>query len=174
MAITLDVTVGGASANSFVTAAEMAAYMGTRLNASAWLDADADTQRSALVEAGRELNVLGWAGRRTTVTQAMAWPRLYCPNPDAPSGTTYYDDDVVPQRVKDAQMELAWQLVRSADTDLVSADPTASIIREKTGPLETEWSHPTQRASGLDRFPRVRAILGPLLASGAGQVRLVR
>ena len=65
----------------------------------------------ALIEATRDLSLLRWGGTRTDSTQALSWPRQYALNPDAPSPVdpadnlvwpVYFDDDVIPQRIKDA------------------------------------------------------------------------
>ena len=124
MAVTIVATVGSASANSYVTLAECTTYMEARLNSDAFDDAVADDQNRALVEATRELTVLPWDGLQVTATQALAWPRQWSRDPDSPV-QDYFDTDVVPQRVKDATCELAFQFLKAGTTDLAaeSADP---------------------------------------------------
>ena len=179
MAPTIVATVGSASANSFVTLSEMTAYCDARLNASIWTEADA--QVAALVEATRELSLLTYVGSRVTATQKLSWPRDYAPNPDAPwveligdALLSYFADTVIPQRVKDATCELALQFLIAGTTDLASADANEGVIRKKVDVLETEWESASSRASGLSRFPRVLAMIGPMLETTGGGLTLER
>ncbi len=179
MPITIVETVGAANANSFVSEAEMTAYCDARLNATIWTDAAA--QLPALVEATRELSLLLYVGSRTDSTQALSWPRVYAPDPDAPwieqigdALLAYFADDEVPQRVKDATCELALQFLLAGTTDLASADPNQGVVRKKVDVLETEWASPQSRASGLSRFPRVLALVGPMLETTGGGLTLER
>lgn len=164
----LDATTGGASADSFVTLAAADTYFDTRLNVTGWTGATDANQERALKSATRELNLLMWQGARVTTTQALAWPREGCPDPDA-SGTAddaYYEDDEIPGRVVTATCELALAYLNAGTTDLTLADQNAGVIRKKVGPLETEWSDGA-RVAGWQRFPLVGDAIGPLL-SGEG------
>jgi hypothetical protein len=170
--ITITATVGSATANSFVTEAEMTAYCAARLNASIWTDAAA--QLPALVEATRDLSLLEYDGTRTDAVQALSWPRYLAENPDAPAPLDigaqfpgYFDDDVIPQRVKDATCELALQYLKLGTTDAASIDRLAGVIRKKVDVLETEWEKGAH-AVGLARWPRVLAYIEPLLAKSGG------
>lgn len=174
MAVTIIATAGASDANSYETLVEYAAYMDGRLNAGAF-HTDAESQKRSLVEATREIDTLVWVGRRATTTQALAWPRERAESPDAPVGVLYYDNDVVPERVKVATSELALEFLRAGTTDLASLPKGGDVVRRKVDVFETEWAHPSARARGIARFPRVMQAIGPLLAFGAlGQVRLVR
>jgi hypothetical protein len=175
MAVTIVTTVGGASSNSYATLAEAETYMEGRLNGSTW-DADTDDNKNrALVEAARELQVLRWTGTRVDTTQALAWPRQWAVDVDDPNGD-YYATTEVPQRVKDAQMELAFQFIKAGTTDLAALDSTDGIIRKKIDVLETEYARPTERVTGLQRYPRVWDRVAALLDSvGSGvNIDLVR
>ena len=178
MALTILPTPGDAAANSFVSAAEMTAYCEGRLNASVWTGAAA--QEPALVEATRTISLLEFLAARTDSTQALSWPRTYCPNPDAPADATsedviYFASDVVPQRVKDATCELALQFLKAGATDLAMPDATAGVTEKTVDVLTTKYADPAYRAtSGIARFPRVRDLLAPLLASTAGGLTVVR
>lgn len=173
MPVTIVATAGSASANSFVTLAEADTYAESRLNASTWDDATADTQNRALVEATRELSVLTWIGWRTDDVQALSWPRQLVRNPDDPYHN-YYGTTVIPQRVKDATCELAFQFVKSGTTDVAALDTTLNIRREKIDVLETEYFDPFQRATGLHRFPRVWDLIQPLVTGTGVSVPVVR
>lgn len=187
MPVSIVATPGASNANSYVTIAEADAYMAGRLNASAWTTADTDTRSRALIEAQRNLTPLLWVGSRVTDTQALAWPRAYAPNPDAPApvSTTgrenllprfivYYGDTVVPQRVKDAQVELALEFLKSGTADLAVVDGSFNITREKVDVLEVEYSDPSLRAVGLAKYTRVMSLVTPLFVNSGSGLSVVR
>lgn len=172
---TLDATVGGASANSYVTVAAADTYLDTRLNAAAWNDElDVNQKERALIEATRELDRLPWKGRRVTDAQALAWPREDVPDPDATLADPaqdfpFFADTVIPARVQDATFELALEFLRAGSTDVAALPGDAGIQSEDVGPTSVTYGSPGSRPRGLGRFPRVVRFLGPLL-EGAGQV----
>jgi hypothetical protein len=179
-------TAGSASANSFVTELEAIAYANTRLNRGAWETIDdtecTEDEKRALIEATREISALRFKGERVTSTQVLSWPREDCPNPDSPGIDTVggetlgdYPSDAIPQRVKDATCELALQFIKAGTTDVAALDPNIGIVQKTTGPLSTTYAEPHQRAQGLARFPRVMALLAPLLDAGrTGGLTVVR
>ena len=182
MPLAITATVGSATANSYVTVADADAYLDARLNASEWTTATADTRARALVEAQAELQTLAWVGTRTDAVQALAWPREYAINPDAPSDAdldllpepTYLDNEI-PLRVQHAQIELAFQFVKAGTTDLAMPLANEGIVSKTVGPLSTTWAHPGLRPTrGLARFPRVMNLLAPLLTSGNGSIAVTR
>jgi len=184
MAIAVESTPGAADANSYADEQEAIDYWATRLNVPAGTTVSGstctETEKAALIEAQRELTNLAWQAQRTDSTQALAWPQRYALNPDAPSVTglsdiaeLYFDDDEVPVRVKNAQIELAMEFVRAGTTDLAGGDPNAGVIEETVGPVSTRWSA-YARATGLARFPRVMSYIAPMLASTAGSLELAR
>jgi hypothetical protein len=173
MAVTITATVGSASANSYVTLAEAATYMEGRLNASSWeTDASTDEKNRALVEATRELTNRAWKGYRVDSTQALSWPRQWAVDPDSPT-QDYFDTDVVPQRVKDATMELAFQFILAGTTDVASLESSYGVRSETVGPVATEYE-PHMKAKGLARYPRVLDLIRPLLANSGVSVPVVR
>jgi hypothetical protein len=172
VAVTIVATVGSASANSYVTLAEADSYMEARLNSTSWDDATTDNQNRALVEASRELTSRAWAGRRTDDTQALSWPRQWAHDPDNPI-YAYFDTDVIPQRVKDATCELAFQFILAGTTDVAALEGTAGIKSETVGPISVEYDT-YSRAKGLARYPRVMDYIRPLLATAAATTPVVR
>ena len=176
MAVTIVATAGSATANSFISEVEQIAYMATRLNATAWTTVTGSTctatEKQAMVEATRELSMLNWHGRRSDTTQALAWPRWYVTNPDSPTGWIY-DTAIVPQRVKDATCELAFQFLNAGTTDLAAVDPNAGVIEKTVDVLTTRWdTH--RRPTGLARFPSVLRFIRPLFSGQGAQTTLVR
>jgi hypothetical protein len=172
---TLVETVGASTSNSFASETEFEDYCDARLNASAWTSADEDDRIRALIEATRELNVLVYVGDTVDETQALLWPRQYAVDPDSPV-QDYFATTVIPQRIKDATTELALQFLIAGTTDLASLEATQGVIEKTIGPLTTRWADPYARVTGLKRYPRVWALVAPLL-SAAGtsyQTTLVR
>lgn len=183
MAVVIVATPGSATANSYVTEAEAIAYAATRLNLNGWVTESGPTatesEKKALIEATRELDLLMFKGRRIDSVQRLAWPRAYALNEeDAPldSLLTSYDLDLyysgIPQRLKDATIELAFEFLRAGDVDIAAAPESAGVIREKIDVIETEWSdgQGSQDLVGLARFPRVANLIAPLLTSSANEV----
>jgi hypothetical protein len=171
-------TVGASNANSFVTEAEMDAYVEGRLNSAAWTSDAAALP--ALVEATRDLSNLSWKGWRVTETQALSWPREHVRDPDA-----IYDEDVgelgfpeypvteIPQRIKDATCELALAYLKAGATDLASVDADTNLTSKTVGPLSKSWG-PAGKPTGLSRFPRVQQLIAPLLSPAASGLTVVR
>jgi hypothetical protein len=174
VAVVITATVGSASANSFVTLAEAATYMEGRLNSDSWDDAVTDSQNRALVEATREISSQnGWVGNRVDDTQALSWPREWAPDPDSSSGW-YYENTEVPQRVKDATMELAFQFLVAGTTDIAALDSTLNVRVKTVDVLTTEYFEPNQRITGLRKYPRVWRLIAPLIEGSAGQINIVK
>lgn len=179
MTLTINATAGDVAANSYVVETEAIAFAATRLNLVGWTTITGtsctEPEKQALMEATRELSALIYHGYRSDTTQALAWPRQLAPNPDAGSSYyTLYDSTIIPQRMKDATCELAFEFLKAGATDIATLDDTIGTVREVVGPITTEYARPSERAQGLARFPRVIRLITPLLQIGAGQVRMVR
>lgn len=186
MTLVIVATAGATNANSFVTEAEMDAYAESRINGAVWTDSD--TRLQALVEATRDLTVLPYVGSTVTSTQALAWPREWAPNPDAPSPTLlgnvtllYYANTVVPQRVKDATCELALQYLVAGGAEIDTAQTAGEpVVVEKTvDVLTTKWDAAASAAAaaskvGLGQYTRVINLLRPLLDQSATGLTLSR
>lgn len=184
MPITITATPGSVAANSFASEEEAIAYAAMRLNLSGWStvegEACSENEKKALIEATRELDHFAYPGFRVTSVQALSWPRAGVINADAPiaeplgplSGFPEYASDEIPRRLREATIELAFEFLKAGATDLATADTSQGVIRKKVDVLETEWS-PGSRPTGLARFPRVVALLRPLLA-GVGTLDVIR
>lgn len=173
MAVTIVATAGSATANSYVTLAQADSYMESRLNASSWDDATEDNQNRALVEATRELDVLMYGGRKATDTQALQWPRDNAVDPDSPNAWLFENTEI-PQRLKDAQCELAFQFIKAGTTDVAALDATTNIASKSVDVLSTEYVAPHARAKGLKRYPRVWNLIAPLVESSGVMASVVR
>lgn len=190
MSIVIVATPGSGTANSFATETQFIAYAATRLNVPAGTtvsgSACTETEKKALIEATRELTVMNWSGDRVDTTQALSWPRQYAYNPDLPysaravsltltTSEAFYDTDVIPQRVIDATCELALQFVKAGTTDIASADDSLGLTALSVGSISLDFAQPFERAQGLSRYPRVLALITPLLdASITGGLTVVR
>ena len=74
MAATIDATLKGASANSYVTLAEAEAYFETVPHDEHWTGSD-DAKNRVLITATRYLDAFEYYGKRCSTTQALKWPR---------------------------------------------------------------------------------------------------
>lgn len=171
MPVVIDATVGGAAANSYVTVAAATTYLEARLNSSAWTSST--SQEAALVEAFRELNLRRYEGRKASDTQTGQWPRDWAIDPDSPEHW-YFENTVIPQRIKDAQCELALEFLKAGTSDLAALDSQAGVIEKTIDVITTRWDVSQRPTQGLARFPRVQALLAPLLDSAAMGTRVVR
>lgn len=185
MALMIIATPGAANANSFATEAEFIAYAAARLNVPDGTTVDGtsctDNEKKALVEATRELTQLDYDGSRVTATQVLAYPRMYAFNPDTQSifllGNVflrYFDSTVIPSRVRDATIELALEFLKAGTSDIAAADDSLGVIEETIDVLTTRWSPDIARPQGLARFPRVAALVTPLLSTQSGALTLSR
>ena len=174
MPLTLIATAGASDANTFATAARMTAYCEGRLNASLWTGADA--QLPALVEATRDLTALGYLGEKADALQALAWPRYNVPDPDPSrlNPVLYLDETTIPARLVDATCELALEYLKAGGTDLARASATEGIKRRRIDVIETEYQVGTAPTRGVARFPRVMALIAPLLSADIGTRAVVR
>jgi len=162
----IDATVGSPTMNSYVTAAEAAAYFAQRLNATAWA-ANASKQEPGLVQARRRLDAESYLGQRVSPTQTCAWPRDNETDPITGEdlvGTT------VPSSVKDAQCEM-WLALVAADGDLFADTGMEAFSQVTVGPLAVTLRDDTL-ASDLPIM--VERLLAPYLISSGGSFRLVR
>jgi hypothetical protein len=150
----LDTTVGGADAESYASVAEADAYHAARGNASWGTLAEGDKE-IALRLATEYLEgayALAWPAARASDTQRLSWPRE-----DAYAFDVAILETVIPPAVRDACALLALKSRSGA----LAPDLSRAIVRQKIGPLETEYadySPQTKRYLAIDRM------LAPYLA----------
>ena len=164
MAITLDVTVGGASSDSYASYAEAVAYVAKRLNTDNWDDASADERAQALIMATRRLDQEQWTSEKASSAQALKWPRWDAADEDGNS----VGSDTIPQAIKDAQCELALAML---DSDLTVDTGLEGFDEVGLGPLSVTVRH-QKKAGELpeDVYREIRHYL----RHGRGQVRLMK
>lgn len=104
-----------------------------------------------------------WSGSRRTTTQALCWPR----NDVTIDRYSYVDFDTVPDAVAAACADLALRAL----TDDLNPDLTRGIVRERVGPLETEYD---RHAPQSTRYRSIDMMLAPYLTGGGAMLRLSR
>lgn len=136
----LDATVAGENSNSYVTQAEATAYFANHPFASAWVYSE-----SKLIYAATMLDALGaWQGYKTSATQAREFPRVGLTSkinnlpPSYDTGMTFLGagilDMVIPQEIKNAQMELALYFTQNTSV----LPDGVSINRLDIGPIRID------------------------------------
>jgi len=129
MAITLDATVGGANANTYIGLSDANSFIeGLVLSddAAAWDGSSNDNKNRALFTAAQRIDREKFLGARVSDTQALEWPRSGVRKPDTYTNlyglsfpnrlvADYYLDTEIPDRVKHAQVILAVYLNNNKD-----------------------------------------------------------
>lgn len=160
--MSLDATIGGGASDTYLTLAEWQAYLAARGITPTGDDA---AQEVSLRKAAQAMDVsYSFVGYRSTYGQAREWPRSYNGMVDG----YYIGTDEIPQRVKDAQSELAYMIHTGSDP---LANFTGGVKREKVDVLEVEY---TDGGPQRERYTAVERLLRPFLAFGAGQVAVTR
>lgn len=160
----LDTTIAGASADSYGTLAEFQAYAASQ----GWtLTADTATQEVHLRRATAYLDrTYRFKGLRVERNQALEWPRYVDEFDD--SGFVIPSDEI-PQKIKNAQFELAW--VAHGGTDLLATVTSGAVKvqRERVGPLESE----TEYFGNLTRpaYPAVAGLLREYIRGSSARLR---
>jgi len=165
MALTLDATVGGASANAYLTATEATAYLEGHVNAAAWTAATTGAQEQALVAATRRLDQDDWRGGKADPAQALRWPRAYVTDADGNDLAT----DAIPREIKDATAELALALL--GNPAYLEGSTLGAYAEVQVGPISVT---PTSRATTLHQLPAAVLRLTALWRRGSGGLPLVR
>lgn len=138
MAIVLDPTVGGASANSYVDAGGAIAYFTSRTNATAIAGLTGDPLAQLLITAALRIDAENYRGMPTNATQAMKWPRV----------GVWHDgravaSDTIPTAVKYAQCEMALAIQAAGMSDLLGPTGTETLDRVRAGSVEVQFRNPT-------------------------------
>lgn len=162
MALVVETGSGLSTAESFCSVADADARH-TAFGNSAWTGTEAEKE-AALRRATAFMEQRyrdRWKGTRLFRAQALSWPRYGAIVDDFD-----VDSTVVPAEVKNACADLA---VKALAEDL-NPDLTRAVIREKVGPLETEYSEYSPQAK---RPVSIDQALASYLRAG-GSVRLIR
>ncbi len=146
-----------ANANTFVTTADADTYWANR-NRAEWADLEPAAKQAALIIAAQFLeHNYKFVGSRVNSDQALCWPRYIPYGLDADD--RWVKNNVIPQRVKDAQVELAFYHATVGELDPV-LERGGKIVEESVGPLSVKYS---DSAPGYKTFSLVDKILRDLL-----------
>ena len=185
MAVVIDATVGGVSANSYlslVDAQSMIDGMVLSADVTAWGTATTDAKNRALVSAAQRLDRERFLGARSNDDQAMQWPRTGVRKPDTYINTyavgfpfrittDYFTDEEIPDQVKRAQIELAVYL--NNNTDGISLSGLEDYKSVSIGSISVTTN--TTGAVGADKIPpMVERYLTGLRLSGPGNIAIRR
>ena len=175
MAATIDATIKGASANSYVTLAEANTYFETVPDSSTWTNKTDDQKNRSLISATRWIDSFVFYGDRCDDGQALKFPR-----------NNYQVDGVelacskIPNNIKYAQYELARALANDTDAMTGNVGTNGNISEAKLGDLAVKYNTASQGTGSvnniLDVYPWLQSYLGAYMLGGAGtfQMRAVR
>ena len=175
MAATIDATIKGASANSYVTLAEANTYFETVPDSSTWTNKTDDQKNRSLISATRWIDSFVFYGDRCDDGQALKFPR-----------NNYQVDGVelacskIPNNIKYAQYELANALANDTNAITGTTGKEGNIEQAKLGDLEVKFSTASQNTGSvnniMDVYPWLQSYLGAYMLGGAGsfQMRVVR
>jgi hypothetical protein len=174
MPVTVDTTIAGVNATSYVTVAEVSQLLAAELYGTAW--EDVDEQAAAVVTATRVLDaqiadkVSGWP---TTSTQALLFPRQGLRTRNG----AVVDSMSIPVDLKRAVALLALRLARLGRMPTDPAD-AAGIEAFTLGPMEFQFdkAYQTQREDvlGDDIWAILSWLLDSPVASRHGMIAISR
>lgn len=187
MAITIDATVGGANANSYITLANAQSIIDGFVedeDVTAWGTATTDQKNRALYTAAQRLDRERFLGARATDTQALQWPRTGVRKPDTYINTyavgfpfrittDYFTDTEIPDQIQKAQVVLAVYLHNNKDgLGLSGLEDYKSV---SIGSLSVTTAGASSMATGADRVPPIfERYLTGLRISGPGNFAIKR
>ena len=189
MAIVFDATIGGELSNSYCTKEFSDAYASNQHWQAAWFAVSGEARQVALISATKWLETVSYSGTRCTATQALAWPRSGATCDGVASSC-----DIIPLRIRQAEVELANQLI--ANPDAITGQPGGGggaaagtfVSMQKLGDLEQQFSaYPSGEQSSNDctdcsnpevinKFPWLRGFLSCYadISTGSGSKVLLR
>ena len=175
MAAVIDATLGGASANSYVTLADADAYFETTPDATNWDDKTNDQKNRALISATRWIDALSFYGDRCSETQALKWPRE-----DYKVDGIAWVCTAIPASIKIATYELARAFANDTDAITGSTGTTGLYEQVELGELKVKYKDSSMTPGVVnnvfDLYPWLQTYLGPYCMGGATNyaVRLFR
>ena len=164
MALIVEDGTNVTGAESYLTVSAADTYFSDRGNAAWAALTTAQKEEHLRIAAARLDNGYRWRGLMTNPdTQAMEWPRWAVDD----SRGRRYDSDEIPQRLKDAQAELANQnRVTSLDVIVTGRQVTS----ESLDVLSVEY---TRYGTDTKIFPWIDDLVAPL-TSGGGASQFVK
>jgi DnaT-like ssDNA binding protein len=162
--VALDSTVGGVSANSYVSQATATTYLTDKLSAAllaSWTAASSGDKDSYLIAATVRLDTERWMGSKVFFDQRLQWPRYGTYDPDG----IVYDHLVIPLPIEQATAELAYALLGTPT--MMDATGLDAFQNVRIGSLDV-----TPRGVSVASLPPlVKRLIAPLrLAGSSGYV----
>jgi len=161
MSLNVETGSGSPSSDSFASVADANAYLAAR-GQSSWEDVETVDKESALRRATDYMQQVyrgRWGGTRTSMTQALDWPRYLVPVKDAPAAfVVYYESNIIPSEVKSACIALA---LKAAAGDL-APDIQPAVASESVGSISVSYAPGRQTV----RYQAIDNMLSPLLKDG--------
>lgn len=118
-------------------------YFTRKLHTLAWDEASDNQRKASLLEAALRIDRLNFRGTKTDTTQKLEWPRK----------NTKFDDDIIPEDIKIANVEVAFALLDGVDPDLEHENLAA--VAEGASSMRTTYSRasvPEHFAAGIPSF----------------------
>lgn len=155
----LDATIGGATANSYITQDNAQLYFDDRLDTDLWeLAIVEDNADAALMMACARIDALEFAGYPSSSAQALQWPRTGL---TTRNGVTI-PSTTIPTEIQAAQCELALALL--ADPGLSLAGDLTAFEQVSLGTLSV-----TPKSGSAGMLPQtIKRMLAPFLIAGTG------
>jgi hypothetical protein len=175
VAAVIDATLGGASANSYVTLADADAYFETTPDSTNWDDKTNDQKNRALISATRWIDALSFYGKRCSETQALKWPRE-----DYKVDGIELACTLIPIGIEVATYELARAFANDTDAITGSTGTTGIYDQVELGELKVKYKASSMTPGVInnvfDVYPWLQTYLGPYCMGGATNyaVRLFR
>ena len=145
-------TAGAANANSYCDLAFADSFFSSRLGSEKWLQAQTLFREASLVTAAIVLDSdFSWIGVVASDTQSMRWPRKYVEDVDGREVT----DTTIPLPIKQAQCELALQILKDGEyTGVISDLDTVRVgsIRVDFDQLAAKYAVPRTVLSLLSHW----------------------
>ena len=171
MAPTLDCTLGGATANSYVCLDEAEQIAANIPGGDEWIALSEDEKVMSLIAATALLETLQYRGEICSATQRLKWPRVGVDCEGRP-----FDCTAIPYKIKEATVMLAMQLAKDPGGIIggggVDNTPAGTFVkRQKLGDLEIEYDQFNNALAGSNcddcaeplayqKFPWLEAVLG--------------
>lgn len=167
--MSLDATIGGATANSYALRSEADSYFADRpLISAAWTSASSTQKDAALIMATGRLDAETFAGSPASVTQALQWPRYDVRN----RAFGFYPLTSIPAPLKEATYLLALEII--TDPTILGQSKLNNFEAIKLGPLQLNMRQPPRDGNGKLSAQVLRLITPLITGDGWGGARLVR
>lgn len=184
MAFIFDATLKGATSNSYVTIATADDYFGGHPKNSLWSKLTTLQKQQLLVRATTRLNLETYAGRRSTSTQRLQFPRTWLVSRDFMpmddmldfvNGSYYQSADTNPMELEQATCELALFYLEEwiEESPMFSRGDMDRMESIEIGPLKASLRK-TKEDALPDIVKRLLRAIGPDVWQGQGQLKVVR